>query len=278
MDRPNWLLDIPAEEYHAATKRNEYTTSHRLNLFRKCPALYRKHITGEIVEGDTEAFVLGRAVHTLVLEGELKFVEEYIVSDGPVNPKTGKPYGKATKAYQEWAAEQPKPVISPEDFALMAKMREAVHAHPVAADLLSAGFAEGTIRTEWSGEHVQCRMDWFDPDRSILVDFKTCEDVDKLKFAIRDFGYVTQLAFYKKCLEIVGYEKAKKLKGYLVAVEKKEPFRVAVVEISPYTLDEGNTAFPGAIYGTGNETLIEELKDCRAKDVWPTRYEEPIRI
>ena len=32
MNRPEWLIDIPADEYHAATKRNEYTTSHRLHL------------------------------------------------------------------------------------------------------------------------------------------------------------------------------------------------------------------------------------------------------
>jgi hypothetical protein len=58
MNKPNYLLDIPADEYHAATKENQYTTSHRLNLFRRCPALYYKHITGEIVEGDTAAFKL----------------------------------------------------------------------------------------------------------------------------------------------------------------------------------------------------------------------------
>ena len=46
MERPQWLLEMPADEYHAATKRNEFTTSHRLNLFRKCPALYKKTIDG----------------------------------------------------------------------------------------------------------------------------------------------------------------------------------------------------------------------------------------
>ena len=136
MQRPDWLLQIPADEYHAATKRNEYTTSHRLNLFRKCPALYKKTIDGEIVEGDTAAFQLGRATHTLILEGREKFAAEFTVSDGPVNPKTGEAYGRATKAYREWAAEQMKPVVSSEDFELIAKMRDAVHAHKVAADLL----------------------------------------------------------------------------------------------------------------------------------------------
>ena len=90
MNRPEWLASMPADEYHAATKRNEFTTSHRLNLFRKCPALYKKTIDGLIVEGDTAAFQFGRATHTLILEGPDKFDAEFSVCDGPVNEKTGK--------------------------------------------------------------------------------------------------------------------------------------------------------------------------------------------
>ena len=280
MERPTWLIDIPADEYHTATKRNEYTTSHRLNLFRKCPLLYKKTIDGEIVEGDTAAFQLGRATHTLVLEckdSDERFGAEFIVSDGPVNPKTDKPYGKATKAYQDWAAEQTMPVISTEDHALITKMREAVHAHPVAADLLVSGIAEGTIRTTWDGEPVQARLDWFDPERGILVDLKTCADVDKFGYDIRDFGYVTQMAFYAKCLKLAGYDKP--LNVYLVFVEKKEPYRVSVVEFFPMTLVDGNEiAQTPAKYGVGNDAMIAELKRCRETGVWPTRYEEVIKI
>ena len=276
MNRPTYLLDIPADEYHAATKRNEFTTSHRLNLFRKCPALYKKTIDGEIVEGDTAVFQLGRATHTLILEGPDKFVAEYVVSEGPTNEKTGKPYGKQTKAYTDWLAEQSKPIISTEDHALLLKMREAVHAHPVAKDLLASGIAEGTVRTEWDGEPVQSRFDWFDPERGILLDLKTCADVDRFGFDIRDFGYIHQMAFYGGVLRRAGYEG--QLNVYLVAVEKKEPFRVSVAEFFPLTLNDANLAAPGTKLGPGNDLLFAELKTCRETGVWPTRYEEIIRI
>lgn len=279
MERPTWLLDIDAASYHAATKRGEYTTSHRLNLFRKCPLAYKQTIDGIMKEGDTAVFQLGRATHTLVLEckdSDERFGAEFIVSDGPVNPKTDKPYGKATKAYQDWAAEQTKPVISMEDFALMVKMREAVHAHPVAADLLASGIAEGTIRTTWDGEPVQARLDWFDPERGVLVDFKTCSDVDKFQYDIRDFGYVTQMAFYEKCLRLAGYDRP--LRVCLIAVEKKEPYRVAVVEFYRGTLDDGNCAPPGTKFGAGNDVLIAKLQECRAADKWPTWYEDVIKM
>lgn len=278
MKRPSYLLDIPADEYHAATKRNEYTTSHRLNLFRKCPALYKKTVDGEIVEGDTAAFQLGRATHTMILEGMERYDAEYTTSDGPTNPKTGGAYGRATKAYQEWAAQQAMPVIGTDDFALMAKMRMAVHAHPVAADILKQGFAEGTIRTEWDGEPVQARLDWFDPERGILADLKTCADIDRFGYDIRDFGYTTQMAFYVECIGLAAPVLVLS-KVYLIAVEKKEPYRVAVVKFFPMTLVEGNKAdrLPTK-WGLGNDACIRELKKCRETGVWPTRYEEVIRI
>ena len=276
MNRPEYLLDIPAEEYHAATKENQYTTSHRLNLFRRCPALYHKYITGEIVEGDTAAFQMGRAVHVLTIEGADKFDAEYLVADGPTNPKTGKPYGRETKAFKDWAELQTRPVIGGDDHALMLKLSGAVHAHPIAADILSAGFAEATVRAVWDGEPVQARLDWFDPERGIIADLKTCTDVDRFPFDIRDFGYVTQLAFYKRVLELAGYA-GPSLRAYLIAVEKKEPYRVAVAEISELTLNDGNVAEAGK-YGAGNDTVMRELLECRAADRWPTRYEELLHI
>lgn len=271
MNRPAYLLDVQADEYHRATKELKFLSSHRLNLFRRCPALYIKHANGEIVEKDTDAFIVGRATHTLVIEGPDKFDAEYTVTDGPINPKTNAPYGKTTKAYLDWAAAQSRPVISSDDHALMMKMRDAVFAHDKAAELFAAGFAETTIRGEWNGVPTQIRPDWYDPERNILVDLKTCADVDRFQYDVRDFGYVWQLAFY-------GHEIAAKREDHktpecwLVAVEKREPFRVAVLHVLPYTIGEANEA-PVTKFGPGNEIVLEELKTCRAANKWPTRYE-----
>lgn len=276
MNRPEYLLTIPADEYHAATKRNEYTSSHRLNLFRKCPALYKKTIDGLIVEGDTAAFQLGRATHTLILEGVDKFAEEFAVSDGPVNEKTGKPYGKATKAYLDWAAEQKRPVISTEDYRMMNDMFATVRSHPVAKDLLASGIAEGTIRTTWDGEPVQARLDWYDPERNILVDLKTCSDIDRFGYDIRDFQYVPQMAFYAKALMLSG---AATPDVFLVAVEKKEPFRVSVTHISATTVEDAiSHHMGGETWRDDCEAMLAELRKCRETGVWPTRYEGVVTI
>ena len=277
MERPSYLLDVPADEYHAATKRNEFTTSHRLNLFRKCPALYKKTIDGEIVEGETSAFTLGRATHTLILEGADKFAAEFCVSYGPTNEKTGKPYGKLTKAYADWLADQTMPVISSEEHALILKMSEAVHAHPAAKEILSSGIAEATVRTTWSGEPVQARFDWYDPERGILADLKTCADVDRFGYDIRDYGYVPQMGFYVNCLRLAGCKNVPRV--YLIAVEKKEPYRVSVTEICAMTLEDTiHNHMGGENWRDDADAMIEELRKCRAEGHWPTRYEEIIHI
>ena len=38
--------------------------------------------------------------------GREAFDGQFLVADGPVNPKTGEPFGKATKAYAEWLSSQ----------------------------------------------------------------------------------------------------------------------------------------------------------------------------
>ena len=272
MNKPAFIIDIPAEDYHKATKDNEFLTSHRLAIFRRCPLEYKKVIDGVIVQGDTANFVLGRATHTFVLEGEEKFRTEYEVADGPINEKTGKPFGTETNAFKEWAETLTKPAIRTADAEIIAKMREAVMGHETAAKLLSAGFAEGTVRTTWGGIPVQTRMDWFNPETGDLVDLKTCNDIDRFGFDIRDFGYIFQVAFYAKVLELAGYDK--EVTPWFIAVEKKEPFRVAVFKVTPSTLDDiNNSHMANATNRDDNEAMIAELRCCQEDNSWPTRYE-----
>ena len=110
MNRLPFFADIPAEEYHQAARDGKFLSSHLLGDFRKCPRLYVKKMNGEIEPIESAALAIGRAVHVLVLEGRAKFDEEFLISDGPVNPKTGEVFGKLTKAYKEWLAAQRLPV------------------------------------------------------------------------------------------------------------------------------------------------------------------------
>ena len=96
------ILSIPAEEYHAESRNGHYMSSHLLADFRESPELYHRKVTGEIAATESPALALGRAAHCLILEGRMAFDEQYLVSDGPVNAKTGEAFGKTTKSYSEY--------------------------------------------------------------------------------------------------------------------------------------------------------------------------------
>ena len=90
----------------------------------------------------------GTAAHKYILEGADVFNTEYVVSDGPINPKTGEPYGKATKAYQEWEQAQSGKIIRPEDYATIVTMNNSVQHNATAKKLLAAGDSECVVRAE----------------------------------------------------------------------------------------------------------------------------------
>ena len=266
MNKLSIFADVPANEYHQAARDGKFLSSHLLGDFRKSPLLYKKKMNGEIEQAETAALAVGRAVHTLILEGRSKFDEEFNISDGPVNPKTGEPFGKLTKAYKEWAAAQTKDVVSGPDFAFMSKLRESVWAHLVARELLDDGIAEQTVRTRYCEEPCQIRMDWFREDyegRPVICDLKTCDSIDHFENDSWRFGYPHQMAFYREVFA-TGTDGTRP-DCYLIAVEKKEPYRVAVYKLTDDLLDQ---------CARQNEAAIDELHACRKTNVWPTRTED----
>jgi hypothetical protein len=72
-------------------------SSHQLGDFRKRPALYCKKKLELVPDEDRPAYQIGRALHTLVLEGGDKFEAEYALG-GPLDPKADEKFSPATKA------------------------------------------------------------------------------------------------------------------------------------------------------------------------------------
>ena len=268
MQKYPFIVDIPSDEYHEAARRGKYLSSHLLADFRSCPRLYRKKMTGEIEPSDTTAYQLGRALHILILEGRSRFDEEYIISSGPINPKTKEPFGKLTKAYKEWAAAQKRPVFSSEEFGWMLKLQQSVALHPIASSLLERGRAEGTVRVSLHGELCQIRMDWFNPDygeRPVIVDLKTTENLSFFERDARKYSYPEQLAFYRDVLrEAMGGGFDDGVDVYIIAVEKREPYRCGVWKLTDELLDQCSAT---------NRMAMSLLKECRCMNDWPTGYE-----
>jgi hypothetical protein len=223
-----WLRREPAGAYHA--RRGECLTSHRLADFRSCPLLFRRKELGLIPDRDSHAFFVGRAAHVLILEGRQRFEAEFAVG-GPINPKTGQPYGSGTKAFAAWAEKRGKPVLPDVDAAMVEQMATSVGEHLFARELLAEGVAEGVVRCQRQGVLCQARLDWVNPkDGRGLVDLKTADSLDSFEWHIGAFGYMHQLAFYRALLaQACGVV----LPVHIIAVEKCEPFRCGVWQIAP---------------------------------------------
>ena len=252
------LTREPMELYRA--RAADHLTSHQLADFRRCPLLYHRKKLGLVPDEDRPAYRLGRAAHTLILEGRDRFERLYAVG-GPVNPKTGQPYGPRTKAYAEWAASVGKEVLTDEEAALIAQLNAGVGANTRASDLLAEGVPEGVVRTDYSALPCQARPDWVSPEAGI-VDLKTCDDLTWLEADARRYGYAHQLAFYRAVLARVCDEV---LPVYMVAVEKKEPHRCGVWRVGEDVLAQSQKE---------TEEAIARLRKCQEADTWPTGYED----
>lgn len=261
LDDLGFLVREAAEVYHAQATR--FLSSHKLADFRRNVPLFRKKELGLVKEEDRPAYLVGRATHTLILEGREAYEAQFAFG-GPINPKTSAPFGSRTKAFQDWAETQGRPVLDDDQAALIERLNGAVRAHQHATALLADGVAEGVIRAEYCGTPCQSRLDWLNPERGI-VDLKTCDNLDWLQMDARSFGYANQMAFYRSLVAAVTCET---LPVYLIAVEKREPFRAGVWRMGEQVL---------GVAQEENEDAIARLKTCRERDRWPTGYED-IRV
>ena len=232
------------EQYHA----NPAISHSKLECYRRRPALYFKKYVAKTLPPpeDTSAFRLGSAVHCAVLE-EKEFSTRYILKpDLERRTKEGK------AAYAEFAAQHAdKTLLDADEMQQVVAMREAVAAHPLASQLLGDGLAETTWRKEQPNAlgALQCRTDWFSSlgcelsdGKPYALDIKTVESLDSDAFrnferAAFNYGYHRQAGFYLPLInEIFQWSVAKM---YYVAVEKCEPYGVAVYTLSDEAIARG---------------------------------------
>jgi hypothetical protein len=271
------LIDEPFEVYHA--KREEYLTSHDLRAFVRCPRLYHLQKTGALTTDPNKTsseLILGSAAHKLILEGRQAFDKCYAVG-APINERTGKEYGRDTQAFAKWIEEQRVnkgsmvEFITTEQWYVVSNMAYAVSKHVEAQTLLQHGVAERVLRSDFCGIPVQSRLDWFTEigETPVIVDLKTCCDLDSFEYDAKKFMYGIQFAFYQQILlravfDEYDVDNAIPAKVYAIAVEKKEPFRCGVFEVSDVTLGYFHTKLTAA---------IESLKECQRAGEYPTLYE-----
>jgi len=242
---------------YAATDAVNWST---LKVLAQSPLHYRHALTAP--REDTPALALGRALHTATLEPD-RFALEYAVRPDGIDRRTKE--GKA-----KWeafvAGNEGRTILDGGDYARVLAMRDAVRSHPLVAPYLAAGAAEQTIR--WTDPHAgiacKARLDWISESRHSLLDLKSaaCGEARRFGAAAARYGYHGQAAFYRD-----GYRHATgRVRPYLlVVVEKDAPHDVSVFNVEDDALYAGEEEY---------KRLLAILRDCRARDHWPGRYQE----
>jgi len=184
--------------------------------------LLHDYQTGIYSVGDRSHHQVGRLAHMAVLE-PARFAQ-CIVCEGPTNERTGKPYGRDTKAFADWQAENPgKTVVDHWLVTMLSRMPVQVR------DVFVGGASEVSVHHTLavSNLDVKCRCDYLRD--TTITDFKTCDNVDRAEYEITKWKYWFQLGWYRM---VMRDETGKDFNFRFVFAEKKPPYRWRIVNIA----------------------------------------------
>lgn len=230
-----------------------------LRAMAQSPLAYRHAV--DVPRTDTDAFRIGRAVHTLVLEPE-RFASEYVTWTG------GR---RAGKDWHDFCLEHVgKTVLTMSMSEIVVQIASSVIRDPLALGIVRLpGSKEQPIfwTDPATGLHCKARPDLVartPDDRLVLADLKVCRSVDGRAFGrtAASMQYPHQLAHYASgCEHALGEIPDRHL---LIAVEGKPPHDVAVFEVDPVAKEISRDEVAA---------LLARVRECMDTDRWPGRYD-----
>jgi len=243
-------VDVSAQEYHSW----DAVSNSQLTQLKRSPAhlaVWKEHPEGQW----SKAKQLGTAIHYAILQPDL-FHKRYLV-EPPNNKRTLE--GKATYAkFLEASAKGGTLVLAQKDYQACLRARDAVYAHPEAADLLQ-GVREVSYLYETGYPNLfgKARID--NELEDILVDCKSTRDARRPAFsrAIFQYGYHRQAAKYLYAAECLG---RRPRHFCLIAYEPEPPYGVAVYRLTDSVVEYGRAEVL---------KLIEQYFRCRHENHYP---------
>jgi hypothetical protein len=204
---------------------------------------------------DTDALILGRAVHCLILDGESCYDHRFAV--GPCDHR-------GRKDWKDWRADVPSDMdaLRPMDDAQARAMAESIMHHPAARDLLEAAdLREVSMLWEQDGVPCKARPDALAPSIGAVVDVKTTIDAGPNAFmrAIWNFGYHRQGAHYMPGVRTLRPD-AEWQYYAIIALEKEPPYLPAVYELRDDAIAGGETQLA---------PLRQRWAECMRTGHWP---------
>lgn len=200
------------ERYYAD---KEYISNSMLNDFRKCPMYYKlKHVDKTWVDPERDYYDFGRAVDTIITQGEKAFKEKFevVARRSKDSEKTQLTNSVATKVESCISELNRQPYFKRLNFNdKMVSSQEGVG-------------------IELNGVKVKFKPDYLNLYTGVLADLKTTASLASFNPQM----YAGQLAWYKMIVEAVW---SAKVDCFIYAVDKTELNRSHVFSLSKQTLD-----------------------------------------
>lgn len=251
-----------------------------LKLYLKSPAHFlHAWMNKEEDKEETKALMMGKAIHTLVLEPEtfVKLFTFLDLEDRPVKLNSkGNPADFRTKANAEWrdfamnaAKESGQTMLMKDDYETILQMAESIKANDAAKALLKG--CDNEVIIEWTDKEseVKCKaiVDFHNKTKRMLGELKSMEDASPSAVSsyIQKWNTHTQVAYYSDGLESVNghpYNSA-----FLIASEKQPPNIC-----QPYFMNEEDIELGRLIY----KALLKIHAKCVKENKWgsyDTQYE-----
>lgn len=250
---PGLYPNVPMDVYH----RWAAASNSRLSRLHRSPAHLKAYL--DEPPKDTAAQIIGRAVHSAILEPD-DFTKRYVA--GPEGDRR-------TKAVKDaWEAAEREYgvgfVLRPSEYTCALKTRDAVYAHAAARPMLrhlEATEQSLVWRDKASGVMCKARFDGItrEIEGGVIIDIKTTTDARLRAFerSIYTYGYHRQGAFYLDGAAAQGLAVAHYVN---IAVEKDPPYAVSVFRLTEGAIDAGRQQLAG---------LLTTYATCFALNEWP---------
>lgn len=279
--KPGIYSGIPMAAYHSAAICDGPSVSS--SILRKVEELqdmskvFDKHWPGNPdrePEAEKEAYVKGRARHTLLL-GEEGFREEFLIRpetypDGATYPSeigTPKAWHGGAKWCKAWlaaAALAGKSVLKADEIPNIRGAAERLAAHPAIQAGVLNGLIEHSIfyRDAKTGLWVKVRPDSIPTSGTMVADYKGTDSVhpQKVRKAITEYGYHQQLALIADALfEVAGWRLGID-DHVLVFQEWNRPWSINHKPLTPTAIYRGRQQ---------NRRALDRIAECIETGVWP---------
>lgn len=205
---------------------------------------------------DEKPLILGRAIHSAVLEPE-KFKTDYIVADCQM---------RTAKGYKDLVIENPeKEIITRTENQMIQGICESLSRHKQARTLLeieSHNELSGVWTDPEAGILCKGRVDRYVNDENgkpLIIDLKSTMDASYESFrkSIYNYGYHISAAYYLNGFtQVTGIEHTRFI---IIACEKEAPYEIAVYELAADAIELGEAK---------RIQYLRKYKECMESGQW----------